>query len=158
MNGSTVIGSPERRRCCPLERLVVDLEAPDLPTQPDELFTLLGRQPRALALVDFGLFHPGADVRLGQIEVPGHLADAAIAAPAQLDDLSLELRSERATRRGFFLSMVSILDILSGAVPLMLDVRQTGGSPGDDLQFRRQAKRICREGSGGTQEVLGNPF
>jgi len=25
--------------------------------------------------------------------------------------------------------MVSILDILSGAVPLMLDVRQTGGSP-----------------------------
>jgi len=31
--------------------------------------------------------------------------------------------------RGFFLSMVSILDILSGAVPLMLDVRQTGGSP-----------------------------
>jgi len=26
--------------------------------------------------------------------------------------------------------MVSILDILSGAVPLMLDVRQTGGSPG----------------------------
>jgi len=26
--------------------------------------------------------------------------------------------------------MVSILDILSGAVPLMVDVRQTGGSPG----------------------------
>jgi hypothetical protein len=25
--------------------------------------------------------------------------------------------------------MVSILDILSGAVPLMVDVRQTGGSP-----------------------------
>jgi hypothetical protein len=31
--------------------------------------------------------------------------------------------------RGFFLSMVSILDILSGALPLMVDVRQTGGSP-----------------------------
>jgi len=30
---------------------------------------------------------------------------------------------------GFFRSMVSILDILSGAVPLMVDVRQTGGSP-----------------------------
>jgi len=26
--------------------------------------------------------------------------------------------------------MVSILDILSGAVPLMVDVRQSGGSPG----------------------------
>jgi hypothetical protein len=25
--------------------------------------------------------------------------------------------------------MVSILDILSGAVPLMVDVRQSGGSP-----------------------------
>jgi hypothetical protein len=31
--------------------------------------------------------------------------------------------------RGLFRSMVSILDILSGAVPLMVDVRQTGGSP-----------------------------
>jgi hypothetical protein len=31
--------------------------------------------------------------------------------------------------RGFFRSMVSILDILSGAVPLMVDVRQTGGRP-----------------------------
>ena len=31
--------------------------------------------------------------------------------------------------RGFFLSMVSILDILSGAVPLLVDVRQSGGSP-----------------------------
>jgi hypothetical protein len=28
--------------------------------------------------------------------------------------------------------MVSILDILSGAVPLMVDVRQTGGSPGHE--------------------------
>ncbi len=59
---------------------------------------LLGGQAGAFALVDLGLFHPGAHVGLGQIEVPGHLADAAIAAPAQLDDLSLELRSERATR------------------------------------------------------------
>jgi hypothetical protein len=33
--------------------------------------------------------------------------------------------------RGFFRSMVSILDILSGAVPLMVDVRQSGGSPLD---------------------------
>jgi hypothetical protein len=31
--------------------------------------------------------------------------------------------------RGFLRSVISILDILSGAVPLMVDVRQTGGSP-----------------------------
>jgi hypothetical protein len=31
--------------------------------------------------------------------------------------------------RGFFRSMVSIVDILSGTVPLMVDVRQSGGSP-----------------------------
>jgi hypothetical protein len=33
--------------------------------------------------------------------------------------------------RGFLRSVVSILDILSGAVPLMVDVRQTGESPMD---------------------------
>jgi hypothetical protein len=31
--------------------------------------------------------------------------------------------------------MVSILDILSGALPLMVDVRQTGGSPNADVVF-----------------------
>jgi hypothetical protein len=31
--------------------------------------------------------------------------------------------------------MVSILDILSGALPLMVDVRQTGGSPISDIDF-----------------------
>jgi len=31
--------------------------------------------------------------------------------------------------RGFFRSMVSIVNILSGAMPLMVDVRQTGGGP-----------------------------
>src|SRR5271165_1505989 len=36
---------------------------------------------------------------------------------------------DRRGRGGFFRSMVSILDILSGAVPLMVDVRQSGGSP-----------------------------
>jgi hypothetical protein len=33
-------------------------------------------------------------------------------------------------RRGFFRSMVSMMDILSpGAEPLMVNVRQSGGSP-----------------------------
>src|SRR5271165_4613041 len=84
--------------CRTLEDLHVLFEGAVLPAQPGELLLLLGGQPRAFALVDLGLLHPGAHVGLGQIEVPGHLADAAIAAPAQLDDLSLELRSERAAR------------------------------------------------------------
>jgi len=63
---------------------------------------------------------------LRQVEVPGHLADRTVAGSAALDDLSLELRGERPTRTGR--SMVSILDIF-GAVPLIVDVRQTGGGP-----------------------------
>jgi hypothetical protein len=74
--------------------------------------------PRAHVLVGLGLFQSDAHVGLGQIEVLGYPADA-IAAPAQLDDCSFELLSERPTRtrtgrgrgRGFFLSMVSLLDI-----------------------------------------------
>jgi hypothetical protein len=31
--------------------------------------------------------------------------------------------------RGFFRSMVSMMGILSGAAPLMVDVRQNGGRP-----------------------------
>jgi len=67
--------------------------------------------------------------RLGQVEVPGYLADRAVAAFAALDDLGLELRGERPTGRGFFRSMVSMMDILSGAASLMVDVRQTGVGP-----------------------------
>jgi hypothetical protein len=66
------------------------------------------------------LFHPGPHVGLGQIEVPGHLADAAITALAELDGLRLELGSERATWSLFFFifffSMVCILDIRSGGL------------------------------------------
>lgn len=99
------------------------------PAKPDELGSLLGCQPGSLAGIRLFLVHPGLHSRLTQIEVFGYLADAAIALAAQLDDLSFELRGERPTRTGFLRSMVSILDILSGAVPLMVDVRQTGESP-----------------------------
>jgi hypothetical protein len=38
--------------------------------------------------------------------------------------------------------MVSIVNILSGAVPLMVDVRQSGGSPDrEDLEQTAQRKR-----------------
>src|SRR5665213_2849644 len=40
--------------------------------------------------------HPGAHRGLGQIEVERNLADRSIAALAKPDDLSLELRCERA--------------------------------------------------------------
>ena len=56
-----------------------------------ELLPLLAGQAGTFTLVDLILFDPGAHVGLGQIEVLGHLADAAITAPAQLDDLSFEL-------------------------------------------------------------------
>ena len=58
--------------------------------------------------------HPGLRRGLSQIEVPGHLADRAVADTATLDDLSLELRGERPTGRGFFRSMVSMMGIFSG--------------------------------------------
>jgi hypothetical protein len=35
--------------------------------------------------------------------------------------------------RGFLFSIVSILDILSGALPLMVDVRQNGSPHGEAL-------------------------
>src|SRR3954451_19838963 len=41
--------------------------------------------------------------RLGQVEVPGHLPDRAVAAAARLDDLGLELRCERTTAPGLLL-------------------------------------------------------
>jgi hypothetical protein len=43
--------------------------------------------------------------------------------------------------------MVSILDILSGAVPLMVDVRQTGGSPPIEVSSgSRATHRLSRRG------------
>jgi hypothetical protein len=49
------------------------------------------------------------------------------------------LNSEGNDRRGrvFFRSLFSILDILSGALPLMVDVRQTGGGPDSGRVKRR---------------------
>src|SRR5690606_20608927 len=68
------------------------------PPQPGQLLALRRGQAVAVAGVDLGLAHPFADRGLGQIEVPAHLADRAVTALAQLDDLSLELRRERPAR------------------------------------------------------------
>ena len=114
----------------------------------DELGPLLGCEPGALTVVDLCLVNPGPHRGLTQIEVLGYLADAAVALSAQLDGLSLELRvKDRRGRGGFFRSMVSILDILSGAVPLMVDVRQSEGSP-DYLRClaRRPATPVVHKG------------
>jgi hypothetical protein len=40
-----------------------------------------------------------------------------------------EIDSERPQKRGFLRAIVFILDILSGAEPLIVDVRQTGSGP-----------------------------
>ncbi len=67
--------------------------------------------------------------RLGQVVVPGHLADGSVTVSAVLDNLGLEVRGERPAGTGFFLSMVSIIGILSGALHLTVEVRQTGRNP-----------------------------
>ena len=51
-----------------------------------------------LARVDLGLLQPVTRRGLGQIEVLGDLTETAVTASAQLNDLGLELRRERATR------------------------------------------------------------
>jgi hypothetical protein len=58
--------------------------------------------------------------------------------------------------RGFLRSVVSILDILSGAVPLMVDVRQTGESPRDDLvvECRSPQMWVVDEASGEVRAVV----
>lgn len=48
--------------------------------------------------VDLGLVDPRPNCGLGEIEVLGDLSDRAVTTTAQLDDLGLELRRERATR------------------------------------------------------------
>ena len=99
MKGCSFTGSHKREESCrSLEDLDVLAQRAVLPTQPPELGPLLSSQAGALTLADLSLLYPAAHVRLGQIEVSGHLADAAIAATAQLDDLRLELRSERPAR------------------------------------------------------------
>jgi|ERR1022692_4256241 hypothetical protein len=100
MKVSGFIGSPWHKNRRTLEDLHVLFEGAVLPTQPGEFLLFLGGETGAFTLVDLGLLHPVAHVGLGQIEVLGDLADAAIAAPAELDDLSLELRSERPTGAG----------------------------------------------------------
>src|SRR5664280_648628 len=100
MNGSTLIGSPRHKSRRSLERLVVLTQSSVLPTQLGELSPLLGRQTGPVTGIGLGLDHPRPHCRLTEVEVPGHLADAAIAALTALDDLSLELRGERPTRTG----------------------------------------------------------
>jgi hypothetical protein len=83
-----------------------------------------------MAVIDVGLFDPPPHRRLGQIEVLRDLGYRAVALGALLDDVGLELPCERTTRPGFFLfATVSMMGILSGASPLIVDVRQTGSGP-----------------------------
>src|SRR5579875_87747 len=98
MKPSSFTGSPCEESRCPLQDLDVLFEAPVLTPELGELGLLATRQALAPPGVDVGLAHPFAHRGLGQVEVPCHLADRTIAALAQLDDLGLELRRERAPR------------------------------------------------------------
>lgn len=72
----------------------------------------------------------GPHCGLGQIEAADHLTDRAVVSAVQLDDLSLERRVERPIRSlgpGFWSSM---LNILSGVMPQIVDVGNSGGCPG----------------------------
>jgi hypothetical protein len=57
---------------------------------------LAAGQAVSLTVADLGLPDPVTHRSLGQIEVLGDLTDRAVTASAQLDDLGLELRRERA--------------------------------------------------------------
>src|SRR5664280_2042454 len=129
MNGSTLIGSPRHKSRRSLERLVVLTQSSVLPTQLGELSPLLGRQTGPVTGIGLGLDHPRPHCRLTEVEV---LATWPMLRSPRLQRSTISaLNSGVNDRRGrgFFRSMVSILDILSGALPLMVDVRQTGGSP-----------------------------
>lgn len=71
-----------------------------------------------LAGVTSALTAPAPHHRLGQVEVLSGLADTATTVPAQLDNLGLELRRERAARTCLLLIRLSMMDIpLSGLSP-----------------------------------------
>src|SRR6516225_3418744 len=81
--------------CCPTEDLDVLPQAAVLVAQLGELLPLGRRQAvAARARVPLGLLDPLADRGLGQVEVPGHLPDGAVAALAGGHDLGLELGTE----------------------------------------------------------------
>jgi hypothetical protein len=64
-----------------------------------------------------------------QVEVPSCLAEGPIPPVAGLDDLSRELRGERAPGRDFLIAIIPNLDFLAGSAPHLVDVRQTGVTP-----------------------------
>jgi hypothetical protein len=83
----------------PVSRLLGPLVPP---AQGRQLLAFRAGQPAIAprAGVPFGLAHPLPDRGLGQVEVPRDLAGRPVPALAQLHDLGLELRRERAAAPG----------------------------------------------------------
>lgn len=129
MKGSIFTGFLREEGRRSLEDLDVLLQPAVLSAQPDQLVPLHRGRSRPLAVIDVGLPNPLPHRRLSQVEVPGHLADRAVPAVALLDDVGLEPRRDERRRRCFFFATVSMMGILSGAEPLIVDVRQTGSAP-----------------------------
>jgi hypothetical protein len=76
--------------------------------------------------ISSSVLHPLADRGLGQVEVFGDLAGGPVPALAQLDDLRLELSSERSAPPGLLPHALDDRTSFRGAEPQMVDVRQSG--------------------------------
>src|SRR5665647_2823876 len=61
---------------------------------------LLACQTGPITSIGLGLMYPRPHCRFTEVEVPSQLADAAVTVLITLDDLSLELRSERPSGTG----------------------------------------------------------
>lgn len=94
----------------PLEDLYIFAKPAVFAAQLRQLPPLRGREPAVLARarVTSGLLDPLAHRSLGQIEVPGDLANRPVTPLAQLNDPGLELRVNERLGRGFFLPMLSM--------------------------------------------------
>jgi hypothetical protein len=104
---------------------------PQLLVQLGHLGPLRGRQPVSpCALVALGLLEPLPHGRLGEVQVPGHAARGAAGWRTSATFSALNSGVNDRRRRGSLPAIVSIVDILSGATPLIADVRQTGSIPG----------------------------
>src|SRR5438477_1793312 len=130
--GTRSSGFPCEESRRPFEDVTLFTEYAILFAEPAELLSLSGREPVVTAGVDVGLAHPVPNRGLGQVHLSGDGAHRLAAAADELDHLGLELCGEAPTRSPLLRS-TGHQDILSGASPHTLGVRQTGSSPESEL-------------------------
>src|SRR5260370_41389980 len=94
--------------------------------------SLAGRRAVATRGIDVGLADRLPSCGLGEVHLAGHCCDTLAARAHELDHLGLELLAEAPTRSPL-LRTTGHRDILSGASPHTLGVRQTGSTPIRDI-------------------------